>query len=165
MSPVLETSSARWSLIDPDTSFDLFPEPDLFESIMREARYAKDNAYAPYSKFQVGAALVIGGRIYRGVNVENASYGATMCAERTALFNGVSDGERTLSLIAVTTSAEANSPIESRSPCGLCRQVMSEFTTSDALVLLDAGDEGGLMIGDIVPFSTLFPYQFRLREE
>ena len=165
MSNLLETASARWNLVAPETPLAHFPEPNLFESVMREARYAKDNAYAPYSKFQVGAALIMGGRIYRGANVENASYGATMCAERTALFNGVSDGELKLSLMAITTSAAPLSPIESRSPCGMCRQVMSEFATSDALVLLDAGDEKGQLIGDIIPFSTLFPFQFELGEE
>lgn len=162
MSTSLETATARWSLVEPETPLDHFPEPNLFESLMREARYAKDNAYAPYSKFEVGAALIIGGRIYRGANIENASYGATMCAERTALFNGVSDGEHKLSLIAVTTSAEPLSPIESRSPCGLCRQVMSEFASPDALVLLDGGDANGQLTGDIIPFSTLFPFQFKL---
>lgn len=162
MSPTLETATARWNLVEADTPLDLFPEPNLFESIMREARYAKDNAYAPYSEFAVGAALILGGRIYRGVNVENASYGASMCAERTALYNGVSDGEQKLSLIAVTTSAPPQSSIESRSPCGLCRQVMSEFATSDALVLLDNGDAHGQLIGDIIPFSTLFPFPFKL---
>lgn len=158
----LETRTARWNLIEPEASLDFFPEPTLFESLMREARYAMDNAYAPYSKFQVGAALILGGRIYRGVNVENASYGATMCAERSALFSGVSDGETVLSLVAVTTSAEPGAPIESRSPCGLCRQVMSEFARPETLVLLDSGDEGGKLTGDIVPFSTLFPFQFKL---
>lgn len=165
MPPTLETATASWNLVDPDFPLDHFPEPNLFESIMREARYAKDNAYAPYSKFQVGAALIMGGRIYRGANVENASFGATMCAERTALFNGVSDGEQKLSLVAVTTSAEAHSPIESRSPCGLCRQVMSEFATANALVLLDDGDVKGRLTGDIIPFKTLFPFQFRLEKD
>ena len=165
MPPILETASARWNLVSSETPLDQFPEPNLFESLMREARYAQDNAYAPYSEFQVGAALVIGGRIYRGANVENASYGATMCAERTALFNGVSDGERQLTLLAITTSAEPLSPIESRSPCGLCRQVMSEFTTSDARVRLDAGDENGQLVGYIIPFSVLFPFQFKLGGE
>ncbi len=165
MSPTLETATARWNLVEADTPLAHFPEPNLFESIMREARYAKDNAYAPYSKFQVGAALILGGRIYRGANVENASYGAAMCAERSALFNGVSDGEQKLSLIAVTTSTPPQSPIESRSPCGLCRQVMSEFATADALVLLDNGDENGILLGDIIPFSTLFPFPFKLGGE
>lgn len=85
--------------------------------LIRSAIEAKGRAYAPYSKFAVGAAVLgASGKIYTGANVENASYGASMCAERCAIFAAINAGERKLEAIAVTET-----------PCGMCRQVMREF--------------------------------------
>jgi len=84
---------------------------------------AMENAYAPYSNFAVGAALLTtGGEVVTGGNVENASYGLTMCAERVALFNAVSQGKRSFSAIAIAAGTEKYC-----SPCGACRQVLAEF--------------------------------------
>ena len=95
----------------------------MTEELIRAATAALANAYAPYSRFRVGAAVVgTNGKIYSGSNVENASYGLTNCAERTAIFKAVSEGEKELLTIAVI----ADSPLPT-SPCGACRQVMSEF--------------------------------------
>lgn len=101
------------------------------KKLMHEAKLAMENAYVPYSKFQVGAALYADGKIYRGCNIENASYGLTNCAERTAIFKAVSEGHRKIEAIAVIGDTEG--PI---SPCGACRQVMVEFCDSDTKVYL-----------------------------
>ena len=91
--------------------------------LMEEAGLARGRAYAPYSAFPVGAALLgASGRVYHGCNVENASFGLTTCAERAALFRAVSDGERDFTAIAVTARDGRGAP-----PCGACRQVLHEF--------------------------------------
>ncbi len=92
-------------------------------ALMAEAVAARGTSHSPYSRFPVGAALLTeSGRVYRGCNVENASFGLTCCAERTALFKAVSEGERAFAAIAVTARSGAGAP-----PCGACRQVLSEF--------------------------------------
>ena len=93
------------------------------ERLLAEAELARRNAYAPYSHFAVGAALLTrDGRIIRGCNVENASFGLSICAERNALFKAVGEGHRDFVAVAVTAG-----PDESASPCGACRQVLHEF--------------------------------------
>jgi len=93
---------------------------------MREAMKARDASYSPYSRFAVGAALLgASGRVYHGCNVENASFGLTCCAERTAIFKAVSEGEREFLAVAVTARTGHGAP-----PCGACRQVMAEFSPS-----------------------------------
>lgn len=94
--------------------------------LLRRAHEARELAYAPYSKYQVGAAVLSPtGKIYTGCNVENASYGLTVCAERNAIFKAVSAGEREIIALAVVTA-------NGGSPCGACRQVMYEFMHPDA---------------------------------
>jgi cytidine deaminase len=96
------------------------------EALMREAVKARDASYSPYSRFAVGAALLgASGRVHLGCNVENASFGLTCCAERTAMFKAVSDGEREFLAVAVTARTGHGAP-----PCGACRQVMAEFSPS-----------------------------------
>lgn len=107
-----------------------------YQALLDEAITAREKAYAPYSGFAVGAALLgKSGRIYRGCNVENASYGATICAERTALATAVAAGEREFLAIAVV--AEGADPC---APCGVCRQVLSEF--GDDIEVIMANLEG-----------------------
>lgn len=90
------------------------------------AMEAKKNAYTPYSNFRVGAALLTkDGKIYEGCNIENASYGATNCAERTAIFKAVSEGKRDFEAIAINSDSEGFTY-----PCGICRQVMNEFAVN-----------------------------------
>jgi cytidine deaminase len=102
------------------------------QSLIDLANTAREHAYAPYSKYHVGAALrTKTGRIFTGVNVENASYPQTMCAERVAIFKAVSEGEQEFEMIAVTTD-------NGGSPCGGCRQVLAEFGL-DTLVLIANG--------------------------
>ena len=105
------------------------------EALLSAAVQASETAYAPYSKFRVGAALL--GKndvIYRGVNVENASYGLTICAERSAVFNEISDGERQFDLIAIASPGGV-------APCGACRQVLHEFAPDIKIFLVDTSGE------------------------
>jgi cytidine deaminase len=94
-----------------------------FPEMIEQARAARHKAYAPYSKFQVGAALLTAsGRVFTGCNVENLSFGLTICAERNALFAAVAAGERKFTKIAIVS--DSKTPV---SPCGACRQVLAEF--------------------------------------
>ena len=103
--------------------------------LLDEADRARSRAYAPYSRFSVGAALLsASGRVFHGCNVENASYGLAMCAERTALFKAVSEGER--EFVAVAISAGKGRPAP---PCGACRQVLHEFAPDLRVHWRDAG--------------------------
>lgn len=96
------------------------------EQLIKLAIEARENAYSPYSNFKVGAAVLFeNGKTYTGCNIENASYGATNCAERSAIFNAVSDGGRVLKAIALI-----GDPNNYTYPCGICRQVISEFAES-----------------------------------
>jgi len=100
------------------------------QDLISAAWSARENAYAPYSNFQVGAAVLTSdGRVFSGCNVENISYGLTMCAERVAIFNAISSGVSSFASIAVV--ADTDTPI---SPCGACRQVMAEFNINRVLI-------------------------------
>lgn len=126
-----------------------------YKELYRIADKAKENAYTPFSHFQVGAALLTeGGTVYTGVNVENSSYGATICAERTAFVKAISEGERKFSAIAIASSGgEAL-------PCGICRQFMYEFCPQ--LEVITGKDEKSLRRQ---PLSALLPEGFRLEAE
>lgn len=104
--------------------------------LMTLAIAARENAYAPYSGFRVGAALLTAdGKVYTGCNIENAAFSPTNCAERTAFFKAVSEGERSFAAIAVAGGA-GDAPDAVCSPCGVCRQVMAEFCGADFRVIL-----------------------------
>lgn len=105
------------------------------KELVKTAIEAKEKAYAPYSHFKVGAAIQTrDGKVYTGVNVENASFGATCCAERTAVFKAVTEGEREFDAIAIAGDSESFVY-----PCGICRQVLSEFGGRDLRVLCSDG--------------------------
>lgn len=105
--------------------------------LIEEAAAARKRAYAPYSHFMVGAALLTeDGRIYRGCNIENAAYGPSNCAERTAFFKAVSEGERSFKAIAITGSPEGDVITQYAAPCGVCRQVMAEFCRPDSFAVI-----------------------------
>ncbi len=107
------------------------------ETLANAARQAMLQAYAPYSDFCVGAALLCAdGSVYTGCNIENAGYSATNCAERTAFFKAVSDGKREFTAIAVCGGKGGQLTDEPVSPCGVCRQVMREFCNDDFRVYL-----------------------------
>jgi len=100
--------------------------------LVNEAIEARNFAYVPYSKFKVGAAILTSNqKVYRGCNVENASYGLTNCAERTAIFKAVSEGESKVEAIAIV--ADTDGPV---SPCGACRQVIAEFCDEETQIIL-----------------------------
>jgi cytidine deaminase len=103
--------------------------------LLEAARSARGRAYAPYSSFRVGAAVLADDQIFAGCNVENASYGLTICAERVAVFAAIAAGHRQIEAVAVATEAPAPT-----APCGACRQVLHEFGP-DMTVLIAAGDE------------------------
>lgn len=116
------------------------------------AREALNKAYVPYSEFPVGACLVAeDGQMYQGINIENASYGLTNCAERTAIFKAVSEGQRNFQHLVV--AGHTPRPI---SPCGACRQVIAEFCEPDMPVTL-VGDDGVTMETTV---AKLLPYAF-----
>ncbi|MEM9770756.1 MAG: cytidine deaminase [Cyanobacteria bacterium P01_D01_bin.73] len=118
------------------------------EQLYAEAKRASKKAYAPYSKFQVGAALLTrAGVIYRGCNVENASYGNTICAERTAIVKAVSEGDRDIEAIAVYTESG------DLSPCGACRQFISEFGADIQVVYRSSEQIISKAISELLPDS------------
>ncbi|MBQ7541346.1 MAG: cytidine deaminase [Clostridia bacterium] len=105
------------------------------QELFTYAQKACEKAYAPYSRFRVGAALLTkDGKVYTGANIENASYGATVCAERTALFAAVLDGRREFTAIAVA-AVQPDGAYASAPPCGICRQALSEFSDGSLRVL------------------------------
>ncbi len=109
------------------------------EKLIKMALDARRGAYAPYSHYQVGAALLADdGGIFTGCNVENASYGASCCAERTAVFRAVSEGKRRFLTIAVAGGLEGREPAEYAWPCGICRQVLREFADGNKMTVIVA---------------------------
>ena len=125
--------------------------PELAELVAR-ARAVRELAYAPYSRFLVGAALRDEvGQIFAGCNVENTSYGATICAERSAILAMVAAGQRTITSIAVFTDADTLAM-----PCGLCRQVISEFQRNARLVVANPRQQR------VLDFAEIFPEPFVL---
>ena len=101
------------------------------------ALQARENAYCPYSGFAVGAALLTAdGKLYTGVNIENAAFGPTNCAERTAFFTAVAAGERDFTAIAIAGGKAGEAPKDFCAPCGVCRQVMREFCRDDFKIIL-----------------------------
>lgn len=104
--------------------------------LVKNAFTAKLNSYSPYSRFRVGAAaLAASGKIYTGCNIENASYGATICAERTAVFNAVSSGEKKITAVAIASDSD-----DFILPCGICRQVLAEFGDKDMKIICTRPD-------------------------
>ena len=100
----------------------------MYKNLVEMALEARKLAYAPYSKFKVGAALLgTNGIVYMGCNVENASYSATNCAERTAIFSAVAEGQKEFKAIAIVGGPEDASELDFCAPCGVCRQVIREF--------------------------------------
>ena len=121
--------------------------------LLDKAQEARDHSYAPYSHYNVGAALLTAdGRIYQGCNIENAGFTPTICAERTAFFKAVYDGHRAFRAIAVIATGE-----ELGFPCGVCRQVMAEFCDRDFIIVTANRDRTKVDVSD---FETLLPHSF-----
>jgi cytidine deaminase len=125
------------------------------QALLEQARGAALAAHAPYSRFRVGAAVVADGRVFLGCNVENASYGLSMCAERVALFKAVSEGHRSVSQVALSCiDADPSLGAAGRMPCGACRQVLAELAAPATPVWVDGVGEFSL--------AQLLPEAFRL---
>ena len=121
------------------------------EKLMNEAIRAREKSYSPYSEFAVGAALLCkDGRIYHGANIENASYSLCMCAERNAVYHALCDGRKKEDFIALAVVADTIRPV---SPCGACRQVLSELLPEDAPIYLGTldGDIEETTVEDLLP--------------
>lgn len=127
-----------------------------YQELVNKAIEAKQNSYSPFSKFKVGAALLTeNNKLYTGVNIENSSYGLTVCAERTAIFKAVSEGERKFTALAVSCETDN---FDYAFPCGACRQVIAEFLEDEAdiIVSINTGEF------KIYKLKELLPNAFRL---
>jgi cytidine deaminase len=134
------------------------PHSSLLDDLVQRAKAVRERAHAPYSRYKVGAAIATkSGRIFEGCNVENASFGATICAERGAIMQMVAAGEREPIACAVVTGDE-----DGASPCGICRQVLAEFATDIPVVLVGLGSRDG-ETGRVVQLADLLPLAFHLR--
>jgi cytidine deaminase len=123
----------------------------MSDPLIEAAVAAREHAHAPFSHFKVGAAIASGsGRIFTGCNIENATYGLTICAERVAVFKAISEGARDLRRIAVATDREPPAP-----PCGACRQILWEFCGDAELVLVNLQGKA-----EIIRVSDIFPRPF-----
>ena len=120
------------------------------EELVRKAKKARERAYAPYSKFKVGAAVrTSDGQIFTGFNIENSSYGVTICAERVAFIRALVEGKRNISRIAVIADTEKPCP-----PCGVCRQFMAEFASDMEIIMANLKGDTAIM-----NLETLLPLQ------
>lgn len=127
-----------------------------YQKLMDEALKARENAYAPYSNFLVGAALLgASGRLYLGCNVENASYGGSACAERVAIWKAVSEGEQSFTALAIAGGQKEDKILTPCYPCGMCRQVMREFCGPDFRVITGSGKRW-----EALSLRKLLPYSF-----
>lgn len=122
-----------------------------YDKILESAEESKNMSYSPYSKFRVGASLLTkDGKIYNGANIENASYGLTICAERAAIFKAVLEGEKNFKAIAISSDSD-----DYISPCGACRQVLAEFCSPelDVIMMKDLSDYKIVKLKDLLPYS------------
>lgn len=143
-------------------------DPVMMGVLIAAARTVAADAYAPWSGFQVGAAVVMAddpnGTVHTGANVENASYGGTVCAERAAIASAVGAGFRRLRYLAVSAVGALDRPLGERSPCGICRQTVAEFAYrepgEETLVLIDCADPD--LLCEVLDLDRLLPWGFRL---
>ena len=124
-----------------------------YKELLKTAKSARDMSYCPYSGFAVGAALLTkSGKVYVGANIENASYSATICAERVAISKAISEGEMDFAAIAIVGARRENNADEPCTPCGVCRQFISEFADSDfKIVLSDKEGYSAYSLDEILP--------------
>ena len=131
-------------------------ETEQFEKMLKKAKAACNRAYAPYSDYYVGAAVMgASGKIYAGCNIENAAYGSTMCAERVAIFKAISEGDNGIRAIVICSEGE-----EFPYPCGACLQVMSEFNEEGSMVI--ALENGGEIEAHALKELLPMPFKFEV---
>ena len=132
-------------------------ESALLDELVQRAKTVRKNAYAPYSKYKVGAALATkSGRIFEGCNVENSSFGGTICAERGAIMQMIAAGEDKPVALAVVTQGD-----EPAAPCGICRQVLAEFAKDLPIAMVGLGSKEGEH-GKVMRLAELLPMMFEL---
>ncbi len=132
-----------------------------YEELVEEAIEARKMAYTPYSKFKVGAALMTkDGKVYRGCNIENSSYTPTNCAERTAVFKAISEGDYDFEAIAIVGGFEDQTEFGLVTPCGVCRQVLREFCSDDFKIILLNGSVNGVKQYEVYKLSEILPLSF-----
>lgn len=165
-----ETATPAGRLVVPGFQLpprDVWVDEVLVQRLLLAARDAAERAYAPFSQFRVGAAALMDNdpkhTVFTGANVENSSYGGTICAERTALTAAASAGFRRLRYLAVCVRDALTAPLCDRSPCGLCRQFMRQFcdphATLPSLVFIADGQPG--VLGQVLDIERLLPWGFR----
>ncbi len=132
-----------------------------YDELVELALEARQMAYTPYSHFTVGAALMTKeGKVYKGCNIENASYTPTNCAERTAFFKAISEGEKEFAAIAIVGGFEDKEELGLCTPCGVCRQVMREFCDDDFKVILLTEQTGGENKYEVYDLTEVLPLSF-----
>lgn len=125
---------------------------NITETLIEQAKDVANQAYAPYSQYKVGAALLTkSGKIFTGCNVENSSYGLTNCAERTAIFKAVSEGEREFTEIVIYVASD-----KLPAPCGACRQVLSEFSSDLKITMISKHEQIESTIKELLPLGFKF---------
>ena len=128
--------------------------------MIEKAKEARAHSYAPYSNFAVGAALLCAdGSIYTGANIENSTFTPTVCAERVAFFSAIHDGHRDFVAIAIVGGMIGTDANQTCSPCGVCRQVMSEFCKGDFKILLSDGKDN-----KVFTLDDMLPHRFSLED-
>ncbi|HNW81624.1 MAG TPA: cytidine deaminase [bacterium] len=126
----------------------------IVETAVKKAVEIRDNAYAPYSKFKVGAVVITGsGELFAGVNIENSSFGATVCAERIALFSAVTQGKHDIEAVVIASELKGKAVF----PCGMCRQVLADFNPEMRVILVNAVTQ---KIEKEALLSEIFPDHF-----
>lgn len=168
--PARETRTAAGTLRIPGAALPekrVLVDATLAAALITRAREAAATAHAPHSNFHVGAAVVMAddpdATIFSAANIENSSYGVTVCGERNALFAAASKGFRRIKYLALSTVDALGAPLSERSPCGACRQAIREFTEHDgtvdeALILIDTGEPDVLC--DVLDIPRLLPHGF-----
>ena len=135
-----------------------------YQDLIMAAFQIRKAAYTPYSHYKVGAALLCkNGSVYEGCNIENSAYGPSLCAERVAFVEAIKNGERDFDAIAIVTGAESAPIYKMGSPCGVCRQFMSEFCTDDfKIIMTEMTKDGGLISSKIMTMEEILPDRFKL---
>ena len=134
--------------------------------LLKKAFEIRKNAYVPYSHFKVGAALLCkNGKTYLGCNIENGAFGPTICSERTAIFEAVKNMDREFEAIAVVGGKEGDDVLEIATPCGVCRQVMTEFCDDDfKIIMAKMKQDGEILDEKIMTLDEILPLRFKLKK-
>ena len=139
---------------------------EKYQRLINRAFEIRKMAYTPYSNFNVGAALLCGnGKIYVGCNIENGAYGPSICAERVAFVEAIKNDERDFDAIAIVTGPKGADVYEMGSPCGVCRQFMSEFCDDDfKIIMTKMSNDGKLIDSKTFAMNEILPERFKLKE-